>query len=282
MKIKLKIENEYDRLKEVIIGLPNTFNTLGKLKPINPTEEKYFNTPESPKKSLVIKEMHSFAKTLRMHGVKVHYPRPLKGTIDQLTPRDLGFVIDNTFIISHMAYKIREQEEKGITGYLDRFDGKIVKAPKTSIVEGGDIIIDERVIYVGVGRRTNEKGFEFIKKTFSDRYKVIRVKHKALHLDCALNILGKGHVLIQQNMLEHISKSINDRYKIINIPKEEYDMLTTNVLSLSKDTIIARDACSKTNKMLSKKGYEIIEIEFNEIPKTGGSVRCCSLPLTRI
>ncbi|MFD6004940.1 arginine deiminase family protein [Bacillus subtilis] len=35
------------------------------------------------------------------------------------------------------------------------------------------------------------------------------------------------------------------------------------------------------NQQLSKRGYHIIEIDLSEIIKSGGSFRCCTMPLIR-
>jgi N-dimethylarginine dimethylaminohydrolase len=281
MKIRLNINSEFEALREAIIGLPNTFNQTGRLEAINPTEELYFDTLQAPRRSALIKEVHSLARVLRENDVKVHYPKPLGGTIDQLTPRDLGFIVGNTFVVSHMAYRIREREEKGIVKYLRHFDGRIVKAPHNVVVEGGDVLLDGENMYVGVGRRTNNAGYEYVKKLFGDRYRVYRMMHKALHLDLVFNILGGGRALTHPNGVKYLPERVLDKFKLIKVPAGEYEKLAVNTLSLSKDKVISRTSCVKTNKKLRDNGYEVIEVEFNEVPKTGGSFRCCTMPLTR-
>ncbi len=280
MKIPLDINSEYDSLKYAIVGLPNTFNRTGLLPAINKTEAKHFKDGDYPKRANLIAEVHDFAKRLRRHRVKVHYPVPVGGTIDQLTPRDLGFVIGNTFVRSHMAYRIREREEEGIASYLDLFDGETVKAPKDVVLEGGDVLVDSGRILVGVGERTNAAGFRFVKKTFGREYVVHEVRHRMLHLDCAMNILGLGHALVFERGIESVPEALKG-YTIIKIPEDEADLLAANVLSISKKTVFSRTVCESTNSLLRDCGYRVVELAFDEVVKTGGSLRCCTLPLVR-
>ena len=37
----------------------------------------------------------------------------------------------------------------------------------------------------------------------------------------------------------------------------------------------------KVNEELRKRGFEIIEVDITEIIKSGGSFRCCTLPIHR-
>ncbi|KAF6603463.1 arginine deiminase family protein, partial [Bacillus sp. EKM417B] len=72
-----------------------------------------------------------------------------------------------------------------------------------------------------------------------------------------------------------------ERFEMIEVPEEEQFTLGPNILSLSNQTIISLPQHRHTNRELRKRGYTVIEIEFSEIIKSGGSFRCCTLPLVR-
>jgi N-dimethylarginine dimethylaminohydrolase len=55
-----------------------------------------------------------------------------------------------------------------------------------------------------------------------------------------------------------------------------------NVLSLGNKKIISLPQNAEVNHQLSKRGYDVIKIDFSEIIKSGGSFRCCTLPIKRI
>lgn len=57
--------------------------------------------------------------------------------------------------------------------------------------------------------------------------------------------------------------------------------MEVNILSLSPGAVIAIRENAALNLRLREMGFEVVEIEFSEIIKAGGSVRCAILPLKR-
>jgi N-dimethylarginine dimethylaminohydrolase len=55
----------------------------------------------------------------------------------------------------------------------------------------------------------------------------------------------------------------------------------TNVLSIGDRKIISLPVNKNVNKQLRDRGYEVIEVDITEIIKSGGSFRCCTLPILR-
>jgi NAD(P)H dehydrogenase (quinone) len=72
-----------------------------------------------------------------------------------------------------------------------------------------------------------------------------------------------------------------ETYELIEVTREEQKMLGTNVLSLSPDCVVSRDDSVRINSEMRARGIEVIELPYSEPPKTGGSFRCCTLPLHR-
>ena len=149
------------------------------------------------------------------------------------------------------------------------------------------MVLDERTILVGVNQRTHVSGYEFLRDYFvGTYYEVIAVPHRQLHLDCCLNPLGMGHLLIHPDSLlvddERVWQVLKQR-DWIEIDPVEREHLATNILSIQSDTVIARDhpACARVNGVLQELGDTVEEVGFDGVPAVGGSFRCASLVLTR-
>lgn len=71
------------------------------------------------------------------------------------------------------------------------------------------------------------------------------------------------------------------RYEMIEITDDEQFQLGTNVLSIGNKTVISLPVNRHVNQELRKRGYTVIEIDLSEIIKSGGSFRCCTLPIER-
>lgn len=286
----LKQFNETDRLKKVIIGRWEDYcSDQSYVEIVNEEQKKGLPDTET-----LIPEFNAFIKTLEDHNVEVLVPQYVgKFVYDQLTPRDIGITIGEKFVVCNMAKKSRRYEVAGIFPFINSMHGdepSIIIPDHGVLLEGGDIIVDKGHIFVGISQRTNEAGFDYLKKHFGNDFNVIPVYCRSLndgenvlHLDCAFNPVGENHALIYVDGFREMPKEITDRYLLIEVSTEEQAELATNVISLDKTTVISRDheMCSRVNNKMRDAGIEVIELTFNGAPSTGGSFRCCTLPLVR-
>jgi len=285
-KIKLNVKHDYDKLNSVIIGYWKNFHDV-EFEVVNATQEEYFSSELKPTKKTLEPQFNKFEKALVECGVKVYHQQSVSDVPDQLTPRDIGFVIGSIFVVAGMAKVSRKKEYIGIEYLFDMFDGDALYTPENVVLEGGDVIVDGNDIFVGLSQRTDKNGLEFLKEKFSG-YNIVPVYLKppgagedVLHLDCAFNPLCKDTALIYPEGFIEIPIEITEKYKdgFIAVTKDEQENLGTNILQLSPEKLISG------NQLVSKKiqdyGFDVIEIEFTEAEKTGGSFHCCSLPLNR-
>ncbi|MCA9979758.1 MAG: hypothetical protein KDD89_02960, partial [Anaerolineales bacterium] len=220
--------------------------------------------------------------------VQVLRPEPLEGVPDQLMTRDIGVVIGQTFVVTRMANRSRQREWHGVEHVLAQLPhGRVIHAPADIILEGGDIIVDNGHIFVGLSQRTNAAGAAWLAEQFP-AYTVVPLPLKpvsagenVLHLDCAFVPVGRGLALIYEDGFQEIPAVLRDLYQFISVTRAEQDELGTNVLSISPTQVISRAAATRINAAMQAQGLTVYALPFDEAPKTGGSFRCCSLPLQR-
>ena len=298
-QMDLSIHDEFSPLKKVIIGLGSPYqqdkdraaSEMAQFPMVPNTAWKDQVLALSyPTEPLLIQEYASYVAALEKHGVEVLFPDPNAGySFDYTCPRDIGFVIGDTFFVANMAVKSRAEEIDTITEHLTQVPpNKIVRPPASAIIEGGDVIVlDKRTVLVGINQRTNSDGYEFLKAYFATSpYQIIPVYHNQLHLDCCLNPLGLGHMLIHPPSLEGNPEETWQKLKQsawIEVDAIEREHLATNVLSINRSTIIARKGKSsaRINQTIQALGYSLEEVVFDGVPATGGSFRCASLVLQR-
>jgi N-dimethylarginine dimethylaminohydrolase len=279
------VNSETGRLRSVIIGYPDSFVLPA---PINHKHTIYHNGhPERPTRDRLRPEFDRLRAALESCGVEVLQPEPVDDVPDQLTPRDIGFVVGDTFVVASMATSCRQDEWRGIGRIIDQIPN-VLWAPDSLVLEGGDVVLDGEHLYVGLSERTTREGYAFLRDNFADRYVVeavpLRQLHHGedvLHMDCAFLPVGERHALIYPEGFQRVPDSIRDRYEWIEVSRDEQFELATNVLSVSPTTVISRHALKGVNDRLRGAGLEVIELTFDETPKSGGSFRCASLPLKR-
>lgn len=295
----LAIEDEFSKLQRVIIGLGSPYQR-DKAR-VAAEMQEFPLVPDTARKTEVLAltyptekilqfEYAGYAATLEKYGVEVLLADATAAySFDYTCPRDIGFVVGDTFFIANMAVASRVDEIETIRHHLlDVDSAKIVRPPDGCLLEGGDVVVlDRRTVLTGFNQRSNEKGYEFLRDYLAPRgITVIPVRHRQLHLDCCLNPLGLGHLLIHPESLDgndgQTWKALENR-DWVRVDAIEREHLATNVLSIDPATIIARNhpVCARLNRRLEDLGYTVEAIAFDGVPATGGSFRCASLALSR-
>lgn len=296
----ISVTDEFSTLKRVIIGLGSPYQR--NKAQVAAEMQEFPLVPDTARKAEVLaltypteailqREYANYVGLLEKHGVEVLLPDPEAAySFDYTCPRDIGFVIGDIFFIANMAVSSRVAEIETIRHHLETIDAaKIVRSAGECLLEGGDVIVlDRSTVLVGFNQRSNRAGFEFLKDYLAPLgIVVIPVQHSQLHLDCCLNPLGMGHLLIHPESLAGNNEAIWRRlkkYEWIPIDAVEREHMATNILSIDPGTIIARNhsSCARVNQVLKGLGYSVETVEFDGIPATGGSFRCASLALTRL
>ena len=252
--------------------------------PINTTQAFYYKS-DPPKLEKLLAEQECFMGALKAKGAEVILATPRADCTNQLNTRDVAFVIGNKLIVSPMKEKERRNEHLALENFISQFGpNDIVLRPEFGIIEGGDIVLGQSKIYVGISQRTNSLGLEWLKKNFSDSYEIVPIylQNNFLHLDVVFNILSSDTALIFADGIKADSLDvIRANFRTIETHADEQINLPTNVFSIDEKTVIADPRNITTNKRIKATGKEVIEIDFSEISKIGGSFRCSTCPIDR-
>ena len=66
-----------------------------------------------------------------------------------------------------------------------------------------------------------------------------------------------------------------------HIDKQEMYHMNSNIFSISEDVIISEKNFTRLNSWLLDKGYTVEQVEYAEIAKQEGLLRCSTMPLIR-
>lgn len=277
INLKTFCMSEYDVLKKVILCQPQ-YMTIREV--INETQEHFKKEGIHIERAL---EQHAeFVRILQENNIDVILLPYHKKYPEQVFTRDVGFTLGQTIFVAKMATEIRSGEENILKQWLEDEEISYYNLIEERI-EGGDVVIDQNTIYVGLSNRTDEKAVEQLQRLLNN-FKVIPIpfKEKYLHLDCIFNIVSPEVALIYSNAVTQ--KEIDffaARYDLIEVSEEEQFQLGTNVLSIGNKRILSLPVNVNVNKQLRDRGFQVIEVDITEIIKSGGSFRCCTLPILR-
>ncbi len=302
--IKLKINNETDMLKEVIVGISNDMGGVPSIEDCyDPKSKQNVLAGTYPHENDCAKELFSLVQVLEKYDVKVYYPDNIKN-VNQIFTRDIAFVVDDKIVLSNVIIN-RSKELYGINRIMNDIpDENIIILPKEVRVEGGDVILCDNFVFVGYSEekdfnkyqvsRTNRAGLEFLQDSFPNKevkgFELTKSdnnpRENSLHLDCCFQPIGSSSsILYKKGFKNKFDVDFIVGYfgvdNIIEITKEEMYNMNSNIFSISEDIVISEESFSRVNSELWKRGFVVEEVPYSEIAKMEGLLRCSTLPLSR-
>lgn len=234
----------------------------------------------------VREQQKAFMEVMKANGIEVLLANPVPYYVTQHYTRDIGFAIDDTFFCANPRRYYRQRELEGLRNFLPRFS-KVVRL-ESGMIEGGDVIVDDRYIIVGLGEETNKEGIDCLRRKFEelriDREIVtIEFTHRGIiHLDTKFNIPVKGIGFVHPKSFKPESlKWLESHFDLIEATDEETANLEINTLALSPQKVVMRQRSHRLASLLEPKGIEPILIDYSEVTKLPGSFRCTTLPIER-
>jgi len=178
-------------------------------------------------------------------------------------------VLDETAVMMSPGAESRRPEPSGIEPELRRYRSiEHVRPPAT--IDGGDVVVSGRDIYVGQSPRTNAAALDALRGILGPLgYSVTGVGvHGCLHLKTACSALPDGQFLVNADWID---ASVL-RGELVPV----HEAWSGDVLVIGR-RVIASDAFPGTSKRLEGLGLEMVPVDVSEFAKAEGGVTCLSL-----
>ena len=302
--LNLNVNNETSRLLAVLLGTAKSNGAAPSAEECyDPKSRQNILNQTYPTEKDMVNELNQLENVLLKYQIKVFRP-DIIDDYNQIFSRDIGFVIDDYFIISNILPE-RSREILAIDKVLDSIsENKIINLPKDCHIEGGDIILNNNHIFIGTysgsdyseikTARTNANAVDFIKEKFPEKkilsFDLIKSdfipSKNALHLDCCMQPVGENKLVACPEAF-----MIKDQYEwlvsfygqenILEISLNEMSEMHCNFFSIDKNIVVSEKSFVKLNNWLKSFDFVVEEINYKEISKQGGLLRCSTLPLIR-
>ena len=302
--LQLNVKNETSRLRAVVLGSALNNGPTPKVEEAyDPKSLEHILAGTYPVESAMIKEMEAFNQVFQKYDVKVFRPEMIEN-YNQIFTRDIGFVIDDTFVISNILPD-RNRELDAIQYVLEQINlAKIVRLPEEVHIEGGDVMLWNDYIFIGtykgsdykdyITARTNMEGVNCIKSLFPNKIvkefdlvkSKLEARDNALHLDCCFQPVGKNKGIIYKSGFREEADYVYlvklfGKENLFHITREEMYSMNSNVFSIDENVVVSEKNFTRLNTWLRANGFTVEEIPYAEIAKQEGLLRCSTLPLIR-
>ena len=194
---------------------------------------------------------------------------------DSVFVEDTAFILDETAVITRPGADSRKPETESIIQALSPHT-KLLHIREPATLDGGDVLVVGKNIYIGLSTRSNQDAIDQLNEMLKDDgYTVTGVQmHDCLHLKSAVTRIDDNTLLINKKWVDtyHFEK-----YTLIEVhPSEPH---AANCLPIG-DSIIYPTSFPKTDARLKVAGYQVINVDVDELAKAEGAVTCCSLILS--
>lgn len=185
---------------------------------------------------------------------------------------DTAFVLDELAVIAHMGAPARRDEILPIEKILSQHRQLARIAPPATL-DGGDVVILGKDIFVGCSRRTNRAGIEAltrIVRPFGYRVTPVEVRG-SLHLTTACSVLDRETVLLNARW---INADPFARFWVLHVPQDEPWAASTVRVG---DALCVEAGASRTLELVAKHCPQVEALEISEFRKAEGSLSCLSI-----
>jgi N-dimethylarginine dimethylaminohydrolase len=302
--LPIHVTNESSRLRAVVLGsaLSNGPTPTAE-EAYDPKSLEHILAGTYPTEADMITEMEAFNQVFQKYDVTVYRPEMIEN-YNQIFTRDIGFVIEDTFIKANILPD-RERELDAIQYIIDQINPqKVVRPPENVHIEGGDVILWNDYIFIGtykggdykdyITARTNMDGVNYIRQLFPNKIvkefdlvkSKIEARDNALHLDCCFQPVGINKGIIYKSGFREEADymylvKLFGKENLFHITRDEMYEMNSNVFSIAPDVVVSEKSFTRLNCWLRDNGFTVEEISYGEIAKQEGLLRCSTLPLIR-
>lgn len=220
--------------------------------------------------ALARQQHFAYVTKLRELGLSVTELAPDPAFPDSCFVQDVAFVCDGQLIVTRPGAEGRRGETDAMMDALRSISlpMQYILAPAT--LDGGDVMLTEDKVYVGLSARTNEQAVEQLQGML--KRKVIGVPLPAgLHLLSSCSYLGDGKALITAECAACPELAGFEQYVLP--ANENY---AANVLVLGKNALMPA-GFEIAHSMIEDAGLRPHVLDMREFEKRDGGVTCLSL-----
>jgi dimethylargininase len=194
---------------------------------------------------------------------------------DAVFVEDAAVVLDEVAVMTRPGAESRRGELPGVEAVLARYR-PIERLASPATLDGGDVFLADRVLFVGRSTRTNDAGIEQLRAIVAPHgyeVKVVPVEG-CLHLRTAVSEIGNGAFLGNSAWAD---RGLFGETWIEVDPAEPY---AANALRIGTAVIYPNAYPRTTPRLrahLEKHGMSLHLVDADELAKAEAGVTCCSI-----
>ncbi|MFZ4894785.1 dimethylargininase [Plantibacter sp. Mn2098] len=220
---------------------------------------------------LADKQWDAYVAAFDAHGWETSEVAWAEQLADSVFVEDSLVLLDGVAVVTRPGAESRRPETVAAETAVRGLGLEVARIDGDATLEGGDVLVVDKTVYVGRSTRTNAEGVRQLRAIAAPLgYNVVAVPvTKALHLKSTVTALPDGTVIGHPDLVE--DPSFFGRF--LAVP----ELAGVAVVVLADDTVMISAAAPLTAALLEDRGYTVVSVDISEFEKLDGCVTCLSV-----
>ncbi len=223
---------------------------------------------------LAFRQWESYVAALRDAGWSTREVAPAEDCPDSVFVEDTMVVYGDLAVIARPGAEERRAEVEAAEEAVREEGYRTAQIEAPGTLDGGDVLKHGGTVWVGLGGRTNQDGFDQLRSQLEPLgADVVGVPTtKVLHLKSAVTALPDGTVIGFAPLVDAPSVW-GDRF--LGVPEES----GAHVVLLGADHVLLASSAPRTAALLHRRGLRVSRVDISEFERLEGCVTCLSVRL---
>jgi len=191
---------------------------------------------------------------------------------DAMFVEDTAIILNELIIVCRPGCASREPEVEKILPVLTSL-GNLIKIQPPGTLDGGDVLVVDKTLFVGRSGRTNSEGLRQLEAaTRAFGYRVVPVTIRGcLHLKTAVTCVAPGLLLANSHWVDLTPFA---GFELLATPQSE--PWSANTLPVN-EVVLTLASSPRTIDLLQSKRLNIRPVDISELQKAEAGLTCLSL-----
>lgn len=219
-------------------------------------------------------EHTAYIQALEQAGMKVTVLGSLEAYPDSVFVEDAALCLPEGSVILRPGTPTRMGEASEIAGALEKLGHNVIGNDSTGFIDGGDILVTESAILVGLSRRTNQAGFDWLTSVLQDwgySVKAVNTPPQVLHFKSDCCLVDANTILATSRLSEADCFS---SYNVLTVPRGEE--AAANSIRIN-DTVLMPAGFPATAELIASEGLRVETVSVSQAALLDGGLSCMSL-----
>lgn len=230
---------------------------------------------QTPRYEVVLTQHAAYADALRGIGIAVDVLPPLEDFPDSMFVEDPALTFPNAAILLRPGAPSRLGERETMQDALKSHFSNILSIDAADeFVDGGDILVTPKTVFIGLSKRTNRQGADALARKLGELGYTARVAQTPagiLHFKTASSLMAEDTILATKTLAD---SGVFAGFDVIVTPRGED--AAANALRMN-DTVFVGAHYPRTIDLLTKRGFAVRPLAVSEVAKLDAGLSCMSL-----